>query len=324
VAPLTAVRDPQRWMNQITSDIAYRLRVAGGKLTLIAKEGLTDSNYTEQDLEMKTKEGGVAVMGASQLGGLQNSHAVVDTSPGAEIYNMMGMLPQAKSIAESSTGVYEQNFGAPQGQDQLVGTLQLQLQQAGVMQQPFYAAVADLFRQQKQFYAQAGRQFYTRMPWILRQMVGDEDAEAMMAAPDAQMEQFRVNIDLVQDSKQLRIITDQQTIPGLLQLGMLDPTTAAQLLGRSTPNDAYDAAREYTKMAAEAQAEQAQQMQQAQQQQAVAMEQAAIRDEEADIAKQQTEAEIKAKANEIKESAPYRQADADWYKPQDPVNPTVA
>ncbi|WP_178118963.1 hypothetical protein, partial [Pseudomonas sp. FSL A6-1183] len=65
-------------------------------------------------------------------------------------------------------------------QDQLVGTLQLQLQQAGVMQQPFYAAIADLYRQQNQFYAQAGKQFYSRMPWILEQMTGEQDMAALI------------------------------------------------------------------------------------------------------------------------------------------------
>jgi len=321
VAPMTAARDPQRWINQITSDVAWRLRKAGGTTPIIAKEALADTIYTEQDAAMHLKEGDPMFLSASQLGGLQNSSAVIDTSPSAAVFNLLGMLPQAKQIAESSIGVYESNYGAPQGQDQLVGTLQLQLQQAGVMQQPFYAAIADLYRQQNQFYAQAGKQFYSRMPWILEQMTGEQDMAALIESKDMLLEQFRVEVDLAPDGQQLRTITDQQIIPGLMQMGMLDPVTAAQLMGRSIPEDAYAAARKYTKMAQDAQAQAQQQAAQAQEQQAMAMEQAMIRDEEADMAKQATDAELKAQANSIKESAPYRQAESEWLKPPDPLNP---
>lgn len=315
VAPMTAARDPQRWINQITSDVAWRLRKAGSVSPAIAKEAIADTNYTEQEIAMHLKEGDPLFLSASQLGGLQNSMYPIDTSPGQGVFNLLGMLPQAKSIAESSIGVYESNYGAPQGQDQLVGTLQLQLQQAGVMQQPFYAAIADLFKQQNQFYAQAGKQFYSRMPWILNQMTGDDDMAALVESKDMQLEQFRVDVKLSMDGNQLRLLTDQQVIPNLMQLGMLDPVTAAQLMGRSIPDDVYAAARKFTKMAQDAQAQQQQQAMQAQEQQALAMEDAMIRDEDAEIAREMTNAELKSQANEIKATAPYRQADSQWLKP---------
>lgn len=318
VAPLTAIRDPQRWMNQLTSEVAYRLRVAGGKLVTVATEAITDSNYDEQQLEMKMKEGGVAILSASALGGLPQATGVIDSSPSSSFYQMVGLLPTVKGIAESATGVYDQNFGAPQGPDQLVGTMQLQLQQAGVMQQPFYASIADLFKQQMQFYAQAGKQFYSRMPWLLEQMAG-EDMPYLVSSKDMQLEQFRVTVETTQDSKQLRLITDQQLIPGLMQLGMLDPVTAAQLMGRSIPDDVYAAARQFTKQAAAAAAEQAAMQQQAQQQQAMALEQAAIRDEEADIAKQMTDAQLQSQAMDVKKNAPFNQALSEHLKPvEDP------
>ena len=322
VAPITAAIDPQRWINQITSDIAWRLRTAGNKVTAIAKEALVDTDMDEQEAEMKVKNGGTLFLSASQLGGLQNASASIDASPGPGTYNLLQLLPQAKQIAESSTGVYESNYGAPQGQDQLVGTLQLQLQQAGVMQQPFYAAIADLFRQQNQFYAQAGKQFYSRMPWILERMTGQEDMMALVESKDMQLEQFRVKIDLSPDGAQLKLMTDQQIIPGLMQLGMLDPVTAAQLLGRSIPDDVYAAARKYTKQAQDAQAQAAQEQQAMAQQREIAMEEASIRDEEADIAKQATDAELKMKQVEQKAMQPALAAGAKWLEPPDPLNPT--
>lgn len=313
VAPLTAAIDPQRWMNQITSDVAWRMRKAGGKSVAIAHEALT--NMDESEFRQNLKEGDPVIIRAAAMGGIQNATAAIDTSPGPSFYNMVGLLPTMKGVAESAVGVYESNFGAPQGQDQLVGTLQLQLQQAGVMQQPFYAAIADLYRQQNQFYAQAGKQFYSRMPWLLSQMTGAEDMEALIQSKDMQLEQFRVKIELVPDGAQQRLIADQQIIPQLMQFGMLDPVTASQLMGRATPDDVYAAARKFTKMSQEAAAQQAEQAAAAQQQQAVAMEEAAIRDEDAAIAEQQTKADLEMAKLEQKSMQPFNQAASEWDKP---------
>jgi hypothetical protein len=324
VAPITAARDPQRWMNQITSDIAWRMRKAGGKSVLLAKEALDGSNMDEDELNHKVKEGDTIVVPAAMLGGLQNASGQIDASPGASFYNMLGLLPQIKSVAESSVGVYESNYGAPQGGGQLVGTLQLQLQQAGVMQQPFYAAIADLYKQIHQFNAQAGKQFYSRRPWLLSQMVGEDDMTALITTEDMQLEQFRVKVSLSPDGAQLRTITDQQLIPQLMQMGMLDPTTASTLMGRSFPEDVYAAARQFTKQAAEAAAQQAQAQQVMMAEQAMSQEQAAIDQQGSEIAKQENNSDLKLAQLQQKADQPYRQAESEWMKPDSDLGAAVS
>jgi len=324
VAPLTAARDPQRWMNQITSDIAWRMRKAGGKSVLLAKEAVDGSNMDEEELNMKVKEGDTIVVPAAMLGGLQNASGQIDASPGASFYNMLGLLPQVKSVAESAVGVYESNYGAPTGGGQLVGTLQLQLQQAGVMQQPFYAAIADLYKQIHQFNAQAGKQFYSRRPWLLSQMVGEDDMTALITTEDMQLEQFRVKISLAPDGAQLRTITDQQVIPQLMQMGMLDPTTAAKLMGRSVPDDVYAAARQFTKQAAEAAAQQAQAQQVMMAEQAMAQEQAAIDQQQMELAKQENSSDLKLAQLQQKADQPYRQAESEWMKPDSELGQAIS
>jgi hypothetical protein len=324
VAPLTAARDPQRWMNQITSDIAWRMRKAGGKSVLLAKEAVDGSNMDEEELNMKVKEGDTIVVPAAMLGGLQNASGQIDASPGASFYNMLGLLPQVKSVAESAVGVYESNYGAPTGGGQLVGTLQLQLQQAGVMQQPFYAAIADLYKQIHQFNAQAGKQFYSRRPWLLSQMVGEDDMTALITTEDMQLEQFRVKISLAPDGAQLRTITDQQVIPQLMQMGMLDPTTAAKLMGRSVPDDVYAAARQFTKQAAEAAAQQAQAQQVMMAEQAMAQEQAAIDQQQMELAKQENSSDLKLAQLQQKAEQPARQAESEWMKPDSELGAAVS
>jgi hypothetical protein len=317
VAPITVAIDSQRWINQITSDIAWRLRKAGGKSVVIDKNALIGTNQNIDDVFQQLKEGDPFELDGAPLGGVNNAVREVDTSPSSGTYQLMNMLPQMKAVAESGTGVYEANYGAPGGPNQLVGTLQLQLQQAGVMQQPYYAAIVDLYRQIYQAEAQLGKSFYGRRPWLLSRMTGDEYLSNMVAGRDMQIEQFRATVEMVMDNQQQRLIVDQQIIPGLIQLGILDPVTAADLLGRSVPNDVYDAARMFTKQAQAAAAEQAKQQQQQMMMQGVAMQDQAIADEEREVAKMQHDQEMQQAQLLQKLHQPQAQALSEHLKPQE-------
>lgn len=319
VAPITAAIDPQQWMNQITSDLAWRMRKAGGQYTAVERSALAGGGQTEEEFSLAKKEGDTVVLDGSSFGGINNAIKQVDESPGPGFYNLMGQLPVIKSMAESAIGVYEANYGAPGSPNQLVGTLQLQLQQAGVMQQPYYAAIVDLYKQIYQFEAQGGKQFYGRRPWLLSRMVSDgEEMQSLIVSRDMQLEQFRVTVEMEMDNKQLRTITDQQIVPFLMQLGMLDPNTAALLLGRATPQDAYAAARSYTKQAQMAQAAQAEKMQQEQMMMAMAQEQADIDAQEMELAKMEAKENDTMMKAQQKLMQPVAQAEAEWMKPPDP------
>jgi hypothetical protein len=320
VAPITAAIDPQRWMNQITSDLAWRMRKAGGKGVALEKSAVAGGGMDEDEINLAMKEGDPITLDGSAFGGVNNAIREYDNSPGAGFYNMMGQLPIVKAIAESALGVYEANFGGNQA-DQLVGTLQLQLQQAGVMQQPFYGAIVEHCRQEYQFIAQACKQFYAQRPWLLKRMTGDEGMAALIESKDMMLEQFRVKVDMVADNAQLRVMTDQQVIPNLLQLGMLDPLTAASLMGRSIPQDAYEAARIYTKQAAAAQEAAAQQQAMQAEAQAVAADAQMIEQDKAQFAKEQTDAELKMAQIDQKLRQPEQQAMSEWLKP--PQNPVT-
>jgi hypothetical protein len=301
VAPISAAIDPQQWMNQITSDLAWRMRKAGGQYTAVEKSALAGGGQSEEAFNLAKKEGDTVVLDGSSFGGINNAIKQVDESPGAGFYNMMGQLPVIKGMAESAIGVSDTMQGAPVGPNQLVGTMQLQLQQAGAMQQPYYASIVDFFKQLYQFEAQGGKQFYGRRPWLLSRMVSDgEEMQSLIASRDMQMEQFRVTVTMELDNKQLRTITDQQIIPTLMQFGMLDPVTAAQLMGRAVPEDAYAAARSFTKQAQMAQADQAEKDQQGMMMGAMAQEQQNIDEQEMEMAKmensdKQTMAKIQGK-----------------------------
>lgn len=322
IAPLTAAISPQRVMNQITSDLMYRLRKAGHNSVAVDTDALAGSTMTEQEILFALKEGDPVNLKGALTGGLNNAVRDIDTSPGTSFYQAFSLIPQIKQMVESSVGVYEQNYGAPGSANQLVGTLQLQLQQAGVMQQPFFAAIADLYRQAHQFNAQAGKQFFTRRPWLLRQMVGDAGADTLELCKNLQNEQFRIRVDLTVNSAEMKTIADNQIIPMRMQMGLLDAQTAAELMGQSFPTDVDRASRRYVKQAALAAQQQAKQQEQQQMMMAMAQEQANIDQQEMELAKMENADKQTMEKIQGKLLQPAAQAESEWLKPPDPSKST--
>lgn len=310
IAPLTAARSPQRVMNQLTTDLMYRLRKAGGQSIAIDKDAMADSTMTEAQLYMALKEGDPINLKGAIVGGLQNAVREIDSSPGAGFYNMFSLIPQTKGMMEGSVGVFDQNFGAPGPANQLVGTMQLQLQQQGVQQQPFNASVARLYEQQHQFNAQVGKQFYAARPWALKQMVGDKGAQAILLSKDMQYEQFRIEVVLTPNAQEIRTIVDNQIIPMRMQMGLLGPQEAAALFGRAFPADVDAACREFTAKMALAQQAQAEAQQQQMQAEALAAEEQMLAEDEEKVAKREQDAALKAAQIQQKLHQPYAVNDA--------------
>jgi hypothetical protein len=117
-------------------------------------------------------------------------------------------------------------------------------------------------------------------------MVGDYNAEVLRLIPTARIEDCRIHVEMSQNPKQLVRAADQ-LITFYLQIGMLDKTRAANLAGRSTPDQVYQALRDFAsdsillaKAQAQGQAQQAQAVEQAMEQQKIEGE-AAVNDERA-------------------------------------------
>lgn len=335
IAPLSAARDPQRMMNMVVSDIVYRMERAGIPAVGLDSDATAGAGNKQADIIRALKEGKPYFLKGTLVGGIQNAVTVTDTSTSASFYAQWQILDHLYQMAQNATGIYDQNFGAPSDPKQLVGNKKLQLQQAGVMQQPFYAALADGFEQINQFNAQAGKRFYSARPWALKQMVGDDGANAIQLSvlEDLDSEQFRVVIELTVDSDTRKDEADNMMFQqgGLMDRGMLDQAAAADLMGRSYKSDLGEAARKYTKqMAKQAQAQQQAQQQQAQQMQAQQQQQG-LQAQQAQLDKQHTLADIEKQKSQTKMAMPGVQEQAKWLAPgaanqampQDQQNPVT-
>lgn len=307
IAPLSCIRDIQSVMNATLSDMMFRMSRAEVPTTVFDDSAVVAAGVRVEEAARNLKEGKSFGMRGALVGGIQNAIASVGTALDARFYQMFNILDQLYMMAQNTTGIYDQNFGAPAGADALVRVKELQSRQSGVMLKPFIDAVGNVIEQVYQFDAQAGKYFFSKRPWALKQMVGDKGAEAIILSQDFTDEQFRVEIVLTADAEQRRELANQMVLQDM-QMGLLDQQEAAQLRGRALPEDVYEAERRFTKRMAEAAKMQQQQQQQAMEQQLIAQQQASIDEEEKQLAQEATEAGLEQEKLQRKSAQPMMQA----------------
>jgi hypothetical protein len=287
VAPLTAAQSPQRVVNQITTDIIWRMSKAPVPALVVDRKAISQGGQNVMQTLAKLKRGEPIVADSSHAGGIPQIVTTTNVGIDPNIFRQFEVLESLVKAAEDAVGLYKDNFGAPGSANQLVGVKQLQLQQANIMQQPFLDAIQSVYEQVHQCNASSGRQFYIRHPWILQDMVGEESFGYIMATKDYELEQFRVSTDLTIDPEEIKRINTEVVLTQLMPAGLLAGSAAAEMLGQSYPEDSYKKAVEYTKTMEQAQ-------QQAAEQQAKAAEVQMLMQEEAGLAQQEAEMYDKA------------------------------
>ena len=316
IAPLSCVRDIQGMMNATLSDMLMRMSRAEIPTTVFDHDALAAAGISAAQASRNMKDGKSFGIKGALVGGIQNAVGNVGTALDARFYQMFSILDQLYMMAQNATGIYDQNFGAPGGQDVLVRVKELQSRQSGVMLKPFFDAIQSVLEQVYQFDAQAGKRFFSARPWALEQMVGEEGLRMLVASKDFTDEQFRVEVVLTQDAEQRREAANQMVLQDL-QMGLLDQVEAAQLRGRSLPEDVYDAERRFTKRMAEAAKMQAEQQQAAMEQQAVAQQQMAIDQEKQQIQADASSIALEQEKMQRKSAQPFMQAMSEHIKPND-------
>lgn len=265
VSPMSAAQSPQRVSNQVTSDITWRMAKGKGSSRLIDKHSVTSAGMTVDRAYAALKEGDDLLINGAHLGGLQNAVKEMGSGIDPAIGAQFQVLESLSRIAENSTGIFKENFGAPENASKLVGVKRMQEQQANIMMQPLLDAVQTLFEQDHRHSAQVGREWYAHFPWILEDLVGTEGAAILIAAKNVQLSQVRVQVTISMDAQETMDSTDQMIL-GMLQLPvpLLDDVAAGELLGHSYPEDVYAKVREFTTTRRQQQVEAAQAQQETQ------------------------------------------------------------
>ena len=129
------------------------------------------------------------------------------------------------------------------------------------MQEPFYAAQADLFVQVHQSTATVAKRRYIDNERELAIIAGDEGVEILALAKELRNEDFRVFVTRENDDAVLKSQANQM-LELFLQRQLIDDKVYANLFNRSTPDDVTKALRSQAGLRAEAARRSAQERQQ--------------------------------------------------------------
>lgn len=320
VAPLSCMRDIQSVMNATLSDQMLRLSRAEMPTTIFDEGALAGANITQEEAVANLKIGKAFGIQSQIVGGVNQAVTQTANGLGPDFFNRFTILNQLYQMNQNSSGLYDQNFGAPGGQDMLVRVKELQNQQSGIMLQPFMDTNESVFKQCHQFNASGAKQFYAQRTWLLNRLVGDEGERIIIESQDFMDEAFRVEVVMSASPEQRKEEARMMIIGqgGYLDRQLLDDVTAMQLLADGAlPEDVDMAAAQFTKRKAEAQ----QQMLQQQQQQAamLAAQQRldALNQQEQELAERQGKLALGNKKADQAAMRPLIAEQAKWLGPQD-------
>ncbi len=318
VAPLTAVMSPQRIINQVTSDIMWRMSQAGAQVPFFDKKALSTGGFTIKQALTAYKRGNPMYGDTVHIGGAQNAVQMVGGGLDPNIFKQWELLQGFIKMAEDSMGLYAQNSGAPGPANQLVGVKEIQEQQQTSMLRPYFGCIQSVFEQMHQFDAQAGRQFYIKRPWKLEDMVGTEGMKILTQTKYADIEQFRLTTKLTLNPEELKGIADGMILQegGLLDRQLLDPVSAGKLLGHSYPEDLWPAVERSTQERAIAQQKMAEDQAKANQMAMLQSREQQLGEEERNLYDKAFDMTTKADQTNMKGDMAALSAQAEHMKPQ--------
>jgi hypothetical protein len=233
ISPVDVVINPQRMINRFLSVMEQQINTSGGSAPVYDKDLI--STFEEEDsIEIKMKRGepiGVYAKGR----GVQNAIGRYDSGVKEGTLVFSNLIDNFKAGIEEITGVNEGLKGQTSGPDQLVGVMQLMIQRGSILQEPFYAAIMEIFKGCYQSAISSGKRFYIDNETELVDIVGTESAEVIKLSKDMRGENFRATLIRSVDPATERVYVDQQLIQWI-QYGLIDQPTAGMLYGRANPN----------------------------------------------------------------------------------------
>lgn len=287
VSPLTAAQGPQRVMQIISSDLAHRISKAHGRSVVLGARSLAGGKMTVDQAASNLKEGDPIQVDEAITGSVQNAIGIAGEGLDPNIDKEFAILTQLKSVQESVTQLYDHSFGAQASANELVGVKRLQWQQTSIAQYPFHEAVSSIMRQVYDWLANPARRMMLKNTSLLEDIVGEDGLRWLLSMQDIDTEQVHVTVELAPDAQAVKQAVDEMVMQQLFPAGLLGPVEAAESLGKSSPEEVYALARQYTR---DAMAAQQQAAQQAQTEQAVA----ALDEREMELMKQENETYNKA------------------------------
>lgn len=250
-SPVDIAINPQRLANRIMSVVENMMNNSRGSGTVIAQEAIEKSDMDEAEISTRMKHNETIVVSGAAFGGVQNAVTKYDATLGNGAFEFLNMANVFLGSIEKITGVNDAVKGQQTSPDQLVGTMQLMIQRSSVIQERYYAALRELFRQMYQALATSGKRLYINEKPRLVSIVGDDGFDVIELTKEMALEDFRVTVKYSNDPETERQQVDAMLMQ-LLQAGLIDKKRWANLIGRGNSDDMYQAIREFANESDEA------------------------------------------------------------------------
>lgn len=266
ISPLQDVINPQRMLNRAlsaTEAIINNSRLSG----TVIDENAVDPQGGTEEVERNMSLGKTVFVDSSKMG-VQNVIGTYNGSIGNSMAPYNDYINQIRGVTQRTTGVNDAMMGTGGRASDLVGVKDLQVKQGSLMQEGFFAAVADIMLDTYQAVASQGKRIYADSKRKLSLIVGDEGAIELIITKDMAMEEFRVFVERASPDEQQVVDAMSQAIQ-LFQLGLLGDKQVAEVYARGDLTDIAKLMREFAneKTMASAAQQQNQQQQIANQQQ---------------------------------------------------------
>ena len=302
-SPVDIAINPQRLANRIMSVVENIMNNSRGSGSIIAREAIEKSDMDLSEVEIRMKQNQPIVLSGAAFGGVQNAVTRYDATLSNGAFEFLNMANVFLASIEKITGVNEAMKGQQSSPDQLVGTMQLMIQRGSVIQERFYSALKELFRQMYQALATSGKRLYINEKPRLVSIVGDDAYEVIELSKDMALEEFRVTVKFSNNPETERQQVDSMLIQ-FLSNGLIDKKRWANLIGRGNLDEMYAAIREFAQES-EIVEKQMADMQQADMQQQQAMQQSNLdrafesqdKERETSIAEAMIKANARQKSN---------------------------
>ena len=294
ITPISQLINPQRMINRFASVMENQINNTHGKVLFIDKDTIDPA---EKETILSDIYQGKPIAISARRSGVHNAVGEAGSTIDAGITVYADLENLMKHTMENIVGVNDAMKGMSTGPDQLVGVTALQIQRASLIQEPYYKALVEIYKQAHNTNANLGRRVYIDNPRKLAVLVGDVKSRVLTESKQYQTEDFRVEIHREVNHQQ-QIEAGNQTLERWLGGQLITKEQFAEMYNKSTPEEISVALRKFVQEELEVQKIQAQQ-----QQEQMAMEQQAIA--------QQQETEMMDKINERNDKLASNQADRD-------------
>jgi len=238
--PISSLINPQRMINRYAAVEQQQIASSHGQ-SLFYEASMVDDEAEMQSNMYQGKPTAIDTKGLGIMNLMGNYGNVVgnDTLVFETLQQIM------KTSMDQIIGINESMKGSTHRADKLVGVTELEIQRASLIQEPFYAAIADLFLQTMQATANIGKRIYinnnTRK---LAVAIGDKHSQIISMTKEYNLEDFRVFLRREPDM-QKQIAAGNNLLVMLKQIDAIDDTRFAELFNRGTPDDIARGMREY-------------------------------------------------------------------------------